>query len=117
MAERAGLFEEAQDIDVSGFTPKKPVRAEPPPEAVREVSEKVNFRSREASPKPPKKADRRYRTGRNIPLATKISANASNLLYSIHDEHQGKENWTIGQIIEFGLEAFKRDLDRRKGSE
>ena len=48
MAERVGLFEDAEDFDVSAFTPKKAVKtAEPPSEAVRAVSESVNFQSRE----------------------------------------------------------------------
>jgi hypothetical protein len=111
MAERAGLFE-GDDFDVSGFTPKKPVKQEQPePEAVRAVSETANFRSREpVQAKPAKKADRRYRTGRNIQLNTKVTAETEKLLYAIYDAHKGKENWTLGQIIGFGLEALKREL-------
>lgn len=113
MAERAGVFEE--DFEISSFAPKKPARREEPgAEAVRAVSENASFKSREPAQKAPKKADRRYRTGRNIPLATKISARARDLLYGIHDEHRdsdGNPEWTIGEIIEYGLEAFRRELE------
>ena len=116
MVERAGVFEE--DFEVSSFAPKKPAkREEPEPEAVRAVSESVSFKSREPAPKTPRKPDRRYRTGRNIPLATKISARARDLLYGIHDERRdsdGNPEWTIGEIIEFGLEAFKKELEAQK---
>ncbi len=116
MAERAGLFEDGGDIDLSGFTPKKSVKAEPA-EAVRAVAEGANFQSREPAPRPPNKVDRHYRTGRNRPLATKISQQAEKLLYSIRDAHKDTENWTLGEIIEYGLQAFQRELDSSKAKE
>ena len=58
---RASIFEEPDELDVSGFTPKTTAMPAPPPEAVREVSEAAKFRSREpakhaiaAAPPPPK---------------------------------------------------------------
>ena len=117
MRDRANIFDE---LDVSGFMPE-PVAFKPPPEPqIRAAAEAQNFHSWEPKPKPAKKTDRRYRTGRNIPLATKISANASQLLYGIHAEHKDPEGhplWTIGQIIEFGLQAFQRELDKKKAQE
>jgi hypothetical protein len=110
------IFDEEQGLDLEGFTPKKASTAKPEP-AIISAAEAQNFQSREPKPKPPKKADRRYRTGRNIPLATKISGRARDLLYGIHDEHRdasGNPEWTIGEIIELGLDAFKRELDSRK---
>ena len=62
MAERAQLFEENDDFDVSAFKPKTSQAAAPPPEAVRAVSEGVNFRSRE--PVPPKVSEQKKRRGR-----------------------------------------------------
>ncbi|HRC27337.1 MAG TPA: stability/partitioning determinant, partial [Alphaproteobacteria bacterium] len=97
MAERAGIFENGgDDFDVSAFAPKKPVKQEQPgPDAVRAVSEGANFRSREpaAQAKPPKKADRRYRTGRNRQLNTKVTAETEKLLYEIYDAHRETQNW------------------------
>lgn len=116
MRKPADIFE-GEGLDLSGFEPKKEA-LKPAPE-IRAAAEFQNFQSREP-PKKPKKADRRYRTGRNIPLATKISANASNLLYGIHDEHRdasGNPKWTIGEIIEFGLELFRKELDKGKAPE
>ena len=60
---RAGLFEAADDLDVSGFAPKKPEPGARPAaaEEVRAVSEASSFRSREPTariPAPPKRAKR-----------------------------------------------------------
>ena len=114
MRDRANIFDE---LDVSGFKPEAATPQLAPEPQIRAAAEAQNFQSREPKPKPAKKADRRYRTGRNIPLATKISANASQLLYGIHAEHNdpdGHPLWTIGQIIEYGLQAFQRELDKKK---
>ncbi len=111
----ATIFDEEESLELSGFE-KRPVRSETT-EKVVAAAEAVNFTSREPRSKPPKKADNHYRTGRNIPLATKISTNANDLLYSIRAEHKAKENWTLGQIIEFGLQAFQRELDSKKSGE
>lgn len=117
MRDRANIFDE---LDISSFIPEPAAPKAAPDSQVRAAAEAQNFQSREAKPKAVKKADRRYRTGRNIPLATKISANASQLLYGIHAEHKDPEGhplWTIGQIIEFGLQAFQRELDKNKSPE
>lgn len=117
MRDRANIFDE---LDVSGFKPEPATPKLAPEPQIRAAAEAQNFQSREPKPKPAKKVDRRYRTGRNIPLATKISANASQLLYGIHAEHNDPEGhplWTIGQIIEYGLRAFQRELDKKKVEE
>jgi len=114
MAERAKLAAPAiPEIDVSGFTPKQPVKQpEAAVEAIREASAKAGLVSREPAPKKPaKKLDRRRRTGRNIQLSAKISEHAQALINEIYEAHRDKENWTIGQILEFGLEALKRQLE------
>jgi hypothetical protein len=102
---------------VSGFLPEPATQKLNPELQIRAAAEAQNFQSREPKVKSVKTTDRRYRTGRNIPLATKISANASQLLYGIHAEHKDPEGhplWTIGQIIEFGLQAFQKELDRKR---
>lgn len=117
MRNRADIFDE---LDISGFAPE-PGASKPAPEPqVRAAAEAQNFPSREPKSKSVKKMDRRYRTGRNIPLATKISANASQILYGIHAEYKDPEGhpmWTIGQIIEFGLQAFQKELGKKKAGE
>ena len=116
MSERAGVFED-NDFDVTEFAPIKPAQKtqQPQPEAVRNVAETANFRSREpVESKPAKrKADRRHRTGRNIQLNTKVDKETNDLLYAIYDSHRDKDKWTLGQIISFALEAFQRELAAR----
>jgi len=112
MAERAGLFED--DFDVSAFAPKKPVKStEPPSDAVRAVSEGANFKSREPIPPPPKKADRRHRTGRNEQINVKVDDKTFRLFYEIYDTHREKEGWVQGQVIERALKALQKELERR----
>jgi hypothetical protein len=119
MRKPAGIFDEEEDLDLSGFERKTEAPAAKPAAEIRAAAEAQNFQSREAK-KTPQKADRRYRTGRNIPLSTKISPNANNLLYGIHDEHRdvsGNPKWTIGEILEFGLELFRKELDSKNADD
>jgi hypothetical protein len=112
MRKPAGIFDD-EGPDISGFALKTESPA-PKPE-IRAAAEAQNFQSREPTRKPPKKADRRYRTGRNIPLSTKISERCNELLYGTYDSHKdqnGNPKWTIGQIIELGQEALRRELDK-----
>ena len=107
MAERAGLFEE--DLDLSQFTPHKPAKAEqPPPEAVRTVAENVNFQSREPAKVPKPRQQRRYRTGRNIQLNTKVTMSTRDGFYEISDRH----NWVLGETLERALQALRRELEK-----
>ena len=116
MAERAGIFDQADDFDVSAFAPKKPAAksaAEPPPEAVRAVSETANFKSREPAPVKAasvKKPQRRRRTGRNLQLNLKVAAPTLQTFYEITD-HQG---WVLGETLERALAALKRELGLEK---
>jgi hypothetical protein len=111
MAERAGVFEE-NDFDVSAFAPKKPatkaVQSEPPPEAVRAVSEGANFRSRESAPV--KKTQRRHRTGRNLQLNVKVAAKTLESFYEITD----RQGWVLGETLEKALAALERELAANK---
>ncbi len=120
MAERAKLVDpvapESLQIDVSAFVPKQPARQpEIPVEAIREASAKAGLVSREPAQKnAAKKTDRRRRTGRNIQLSAKISQRAQELideLYETNVNPDGTAKWTVGQILEFSLEAFKRELE------
>jgi len=115
MAERTKIADPATpELDFSGFTPKQPAsQPERPIEEIREASAKAGLVSREPPRKPIKKLDRRRRTGRNIQLSAKISERAQGMLDDIYETNRnpdGTAKWTIGQILEFGLEAFKREL-------
>ena len=109
MAERAGLFEE--DLDLSQFTPKKPARMEqPPPEIVRAVAEGAKFQSREPVKQ---RQQRRYRTGRNIQLNTKVTTSTRDGLYEISDRY----HWVLGETLERALQALKRELENESSTE
>jgi len=111
MAERASVFEEGGDFDLSGFAPKKPTTKstpEPPAEAIRSVSEGANFRSREpkATANAAKKVPRRRRTGRNEQLNLKVTAKARELFYQITDS----QGWVLGETFQKAIEALEREL-------
>ena len=113
MAERATVFDEGDDFDVSSFAPKKPAKAvqqpEPPPEAVRAVSESVSFRSREpggTAAKPAPRMQRRRRTGRSEQLNLKVTAKARESFYQITDS----QGWVLGETFEKAIEALQREL-------
>lgn len=112
MGERAGVFDEGEDLDLSGFAPKQSLNKEPQAEAeaIKAVSETANFKSREPAPNPPKKADRRHRTGRNAQLNVKVDDDTFKLFYEIYDTHREKQGWVQGQVIERALQALQREL-------
>jgi hypothetical protein len=105
MAERAGLFEE--DLDLSQFTPQKSPKVEqPPPEAVRAVAEGAKFQSREPA-RAKERQQRRYRTGRNIQLNTKVTVSTRDGFYEISDRY----NWVLGETLDRALQALRRELE------
>ena len=107
MAERAGLFEE--DLDLSQFAPQKPTKAEQPPaEAVRAVAEGARFQSREPITVAKQRQQRRYRTGRNIQLNTKVTMSTRDGFYEISDRY----NWVLGETLDRALQALKRELEK-----
>src|SRR5438105_563537 len=109
MAERAGLFEE--DLDLSQFTPQKRAKSEqPPPEAIRTVAEGAKFQSREPLKAAKQRQQRRYRTGRNIQLNTKVTISTRDGFYEIADRY----NWVLGETLERALQALRRELEKGK---
>ncbi|MEO8661508.1 MAG: stability/partitioning determinant [Bryobacteraceae bacterium] len=107
MAERAGLFE--GDLDLSQFTPQQAAKAErPPPEAVRAVAEGAKFQSREPSTPTRQRPQRRYRTGRNIQLNTKVTVSTRDGFYEVSDRY----NWVLGETLERALQALRRELEK-----
>jgi len=112
MAERAGLFEEC--LDLSQFTPHKTVKAQqPPPEAIRVVAEGARFQSREPITEPKPRQQRRYRTGRNLQLNTKVTMSTRDGLYEISEQY----NWVLGETLERALQALKQSLEKDNPAE
>ena len=112
---RASIFEETEDLDVSGFAPKTAPDADAPaPERVRAVAEAANFRSREPRPAKsaamPKHSPRRYRTGRNVQLNLKASQETVDAFYSVAD----KNGWVLGETLERAIQALERELGHKK---
>ena len=79
--DRARMFEEDKDLDLSAFRPKPAAK----PEQVRDVAEQAGFRSRESiepqTLQVPRREPRRYRTGRNIQLNLKVRQEAVDAFY------------------------------------
>lgn len=109
-------------LDVSDFkpAPAAALRPKPAAETTRAVSEAAGFTSREPSPAPVavvapagrKKAapktrkvveQRRHRTGRNIPLNIKVTADQQARFLRIADE----QNLVQGILLERALDAYE----------
>lgn len=120
---RAGLFED--ELDVSGFAPKPPARAE----QVKAVAEEAGFRSRGPAPvrngrpaknrAPPtqtapepqqeeRREQRRYRTGRNQQLNLKVRAQDAEAFYAIADA----QGWVLGDVFARAVAALARELQQ-----
>jgi hypothetical protein len=113
--ERASVFDESEELDISGFAPKTaPDINAPTAEKVRAVAEAAHFSSRE--PKPPKKttsntrAPRQHRTGRNVQLNVKASQETVDTFYTISD----KNHWVLGETFERAMQALQRELQSKK---
>lgn len=115
---RASIFEEPEELDVSGFTTKStPDITAPAPEEVRAVAEAANFRSREAKvakpakpAAPTKRPPRRYRTGRNVQLNLKASQETVDSFYELTDAN----HWVLGETLERAIGALQRELKKEK---
>src|SRR5262249_29877794 len=112
MSERASIFDNSLD-DLSAFTTKpKSDQPQTPPEAVRAVAEKVQFRSREpiavTAPKNDRaREDRRvYRPGRNCQLNIKVSAETEAAFYALADQ----QGWVLGETLERAVAALQKEL-------
>ena len=115
---RASIFEQDEDLDLSAFQPKPAVDPiAPSAEEVRAVSEKANFRSREAraqsgavrapgelAANPQLRQQRRYRTGRNVQLNIKVTAQTCADFNQITEEN----GWVGGETLERALAALRR---------
>ncbi len=111
MSERAQIFGNDADFDVSAFMPKTtPKKDSAPDDALRAVAEQAAFTSRE--PAPPKQRQkkirepRQHRTGRNVQFNLKVRAEALDAFYKIADE----QNWVLGETFEQAVDALRREL-------
>lgn len=117
MNDRASVFDNSADFDVSGFTPKEPKVQEKkiPVEKVRAISEAANFPSREAAAPPVpavevQREQRRYRTGRNVQLNIKVKSETLEAFYNIAD----RQGWVLGETLERAVKALQDELGRQK---
>jgi len=112
--ERSSIFEDSDDLDVSGFAPKSAPQPDAiPPERVRAVAEASRFPSREAkasqpaAPSPAKRAPRRHRTGRTQQFNARTTPEVVEAFYAIADQ----QNWLVGETLEHALAALRRELE------
>jgi hypothetical protein len=112
--ERSSIFEDADDLDVSGFAPKSAPQPDAmPPERVRAVAEASRFPSREAKasqpaePAPTKHVPRRHRTGRTQQFNARTTPETVEAFYAIAD----RQGWLVGETLEHALAALKRELE------
>lgn len=119
MNDRASIFDNGHEFDVSGFSPKKPKASDNqiPVEAIKAVSEAAQFPSREPTKKavvakvePEKREMRRYRTGRNVQLNIKVKSETLDSFYQIAD----REGWVLGETLERAVEALKEKIITQK---
>ena len=71
------------------------------------MAEAAKFPSREPAKPPAQRLERRYRTGRNIQLNTKVTASTRDGLYEISDRY----HWVLGETLERALQALRRELE------
>jgi hypothetical protein len=81
-------------------------------EAVRAVAEGARFQSREPVKAPGPREQRRYRTGRNIQLNTKVTTSTRDGFYEISDRYK----WVLGETLERALQALRRELENENRS-
>ena len=109
---RAPLFDDKDDLDVSGFAPRAAAPGEQA-EQVRAVAEPAAFRSRDpatlpiaSSASPVLRAQRRYRTGRNMQLNLKVREATATTFYAMADA----QGWVLGEAFERAVAALQREL-------
>ena len=110
-SERASVFDQGPDIDVSGFKPRTAAKPAAQPEQVKAVSENASFVSREPiraplqAATPVTREPRRHRTGRNIQFNIKARADIIERFYALAD----RKGWILGETFERAVAALERD--------
>ncbi|MGZ3297738.1 MAG: stability/partitioning determinant [Asticcacaulis sp.] len=117
---RASIFDEADDFDLSEFTPRpKTSKPRADKESLRELAEQKGFTSREPAPRAAKVAapqpvsppapepepilQRRYRTGRNRQLNLKVTDDALRRFYALADS----QDMILGEAFEQAVLALE----------
>ena len=119
MAERAKLFEEVQDPDLSRFTPRTTTTPAPAIEQVRDVSTAAGFPNRdpirpEAIRTVAPVAERHYyRTGRDTQFNTKVKAETKAAFITIAIE----DAVPLGKVLEDALEALMKERERSRSGQ
>jgi hypothetical protein len=120
-SQRASVFDQAPEIDISGFEPRKTAKPAARPDELKAISESASFvsrepvapsskaaptprASREAQKEPIAREPRRHRTGRNIQLNIKARAETIDRFYAIADRH----GWVLGETFERAVAALER---------
>lgn len=115
MAERASIFDQADDLDVSEFQTKPAARPKPDKAAIKATAESRGFRSREpVAVEPPANLtaparQRRHVTGRNKQLNLKVTDDSLQRFYAIADA----KGWVLGEAFEHAIGALERELKGR----
>jgi hypothetical protein len=111
MADRAKLFEEVQEPDLSRFTPRATPVPAPTIEQVRNVSAAAGFPNRDAM-RPeairavaPVVGRHYYRTGRDTQFNTKVRAETKAAFIAIATE----DAVPLGKVLEDALDALIRE--------
>jgi hypothetical protein len=120
-SERASIFEDDLDIDLSSFSARpvtaRATEAKADREALRTLAEERGFPSREAARAEPVRVEptrepmlqRRYRTGRNRQLNLKVTDEALRRFYALADA-QGK---VLGEVFEQAVDALEAQLSEK----
>jgi hypothetical protein len=109
--ERASVFDQGPEIDITGFKPRTATKPAAQPEQVKAISETASFVSREPIRAPRQTAapvareQRRHRTGRNIQLNIKARAETIERFYAIAD----RKGWVLGETFERAIAALERE--------
>ena len=118
--ERLSVFDNTDDVDLTGFTPgqggqRKP---KPPKEKVRAVTEAARFPSREGRapaaealsqpvvPEPIKRKPHYHKTGRTAQLNCRVMPAHFDKVYAMADQ----QGWKIGETVERAIDALERLL-------
>jgi hypothetical protein len=120
-SQRASVFDQGPEIDISGFEPRKTTKPAARPDELKAISETASFVSREPVAPSPKAAPaprasreaqrepiarepRRHRAGRNIQLNIKARAETIDRFYVLSDRH----GWVLGETFERAIAALER---------
>jgi hypothetical protein len=125
-ATRPSIFGGDEDIDLSGFEPKREPQTPPvPPETVRRVSEEGGFPSRAQKwhtlGQPPKRLAT-PKTGRTVLLNARVTQRAHDRFHEIIERERLRyeageltHRVTLGEIVERALAALEREMGQGSG--